>query len=338
MKHYRLKKKIANIITPIIITIFLLSIFEFTFFVLRQYKTETNYLKKTNFGDKNFFENMYMIDENIGLKGKLNQIVNASKYLNNRTILYTAIYTLDEYGRRKTFGEVEDPHLILFGGSFTFGEGLNDSQTLGYFLSENHSVYNYAFPGYGTSQMLAFLEEDDIDKQIAKKTGKAIYIFIPNHIRRNIGDMQMYNHGCKHAPYYFLDKKDVLVRRKLFTNGRPLISFLYSLIYKSNFVNYMDLNYPKEKEDHLLLTAKLIEESKKIYEQKFDGEFYVLMHPFYFDDPAVIKLEEILEDRNISVIKYTLPGEMENYRIPNDLHPNETLNEKLAEKILGDIN
>ena len=52
--------------------------------------------------------------------------------------------------------------VIFTGCSFVFGEGVNDNQTLPYLYGKQNPAvrcYNYGFPGYGTQQMLAVLQQ-----------------------------------------------------------------------------------------------------------------------------------------------------------------------------------
>lgn len=71
----------------------------------------------------------------------------------NGTLIWNHSFSTDQYGRRiinqKYFQN--NSHLILFGGSVAFGVGLEDNETLQYFLSENlteYDLYNYAVWGH----------------------------------------------------------------------------------------------------------------------------------------------------------------------------------------------
>ena len=80
--------------------------------------------------------------------------------------IYRVTYSIDEYKRRihqkKTIRDYVGT-INLFGGSFAFGEGLNDNQTINWYLSKffpNYKINNFGFHGYGVQQALYFLEND----------------------------------------------------------------------------------------------------------------------------------------------------------------------------------
>ena len=71
----------------------------------------------------------------------------------------------------------------LFGGSFAFGEGLNENQTLAYYLWKEHDLKtkNFGVHGYGTHQALFLIEK------LNKSSVDGINLILtgPFHIRRN---------------------------------------------------------------------------------------------------------------------------------------------------------
>jgi len=253
------------------------------------------------------------------------------KPLNNKS------YTIDEYGRRFIEEKPGRPHLIFFGGSFVFGYGLHDNETLPYFLSEytDYSVYNYAFSGYGTQQMLAHLERGDFCDEISVKEGYAIYVFIDHHIRRLIGDMRLVNMWAGTYPYYYLDGDEVR-RDGSFSTGREGLTNFYRLLWTSNFLRLIGFNLPPESSDNTYFAFKVIEKSRDIYESKFNGTFYVLIHPVSNEYWDIDYLKELLEESNIDVLEYPIVYS-EEYEI-EDGHPNAKFNRILAQLIAEDLN
>lgn len=82
-------------------------------------------------------------------------------------LIYDVRYSIGEDGFRVTPGGEDRPHhttrINFFGGSFTFGEGLNDDETLPYYVATELptiAVKNYGFHGYGPHQALAILQSD----------------------------------------------------------------------------------------------------------------------------------------------------------------------------------
>lgn len=69
--------------------------------------------------------------------------------------IYDVVYTIGNDGYRNDIQNTNYTAYI-FGGSFTFGEGLNDNETLSYYLLRNHGISskNVGIHGYGLHQAL----------------------------------------------------------------------------------------------------------------------------------------------------------------------------------------
>ena len=93
-------------------------------------------------------------------------IYNCRKLTSAGELIYDVIYTIGEDGYRKDI-ENTDYSVYIFGGSFTFGEGLNDNETLSYYLFHNHEISskNVGIHGYGLHQALYTIEHDLVQQQ-----------------------------------------------------------------------------------------------------------------------------------------------------------------------------
>ena len=82
-----------------------------------------------------------------------------SSTLPDGEIVYDVVYTIGPDGFRRSAASGDAP-ISVFGGSFTFGEGLADNETLPYFLSDltGKEVKNYGIHGYGLHQALYLLQ------------------------------------------------------------------------------------------------------------------------------------------------------------------------------------
>ena len=115
--------------------------------------------------------------------------VSASAYYGD-LLLYDVIYTIDRNGLRVGPTSSESarvPSVLFLGGSFTFGSGVNDNETMPYVFEEKSQgrfkAFNFGFIGYGPHQMLAILEnklEMDIVRDNAPVFG--VYQAIPDHV------------------------------------------------------------------------------------------------------------------------------------------------------------
>ncbi len=250
-----------------------------------------------------------------------------------RTNEYNSTISTDAFGRRISPDLGSKPSIILFGDSYAFGDGLEDNETLAYFLSGDAelNVYNYAFQGYGTQGMLANLEREGFSNEIKMQPVAAIYVYISDHIKRVIGDMRTFNEWGNDMPYYYLSGSAVK-REESFETGRRFISFIYRMLGKSYLLKYYYLSLPPISKSHVYLTYKLIEKSRDIYESQFDGTFYVLIHPSedinQWNNRYLI---DLLKKAKIEVMTYDLPYNSTFYF--KDGHPKTPLNIALAKQI-----
>jgi len=233
-----------------------------------------------------YSEQLVQNDEFLGYKARPNVQVSAIKKFNGK-VVYDVTYSIDGYSRRITpvkNPEIRSTFILFFGGSYTLGEGTNDNETIPFYVSEfapNYRPYNYGFRGYGPQQMLAKLQSYEIIKEVEVNGGHAIlvYVFQNSHINRAIGSM--YTSGWTHQmPYYLIDSNDNLIRKGSFESGRPVVTFLYRLARSSELVKYSGITFPRIREEHIRITARIIEESRNTFREKFHSDdFYVLIHP-----------------------------------------------------------
>lgn len=84
-----------------------------------------------------------------------------------KDLCFEAEYTYDGIGRRvvSPLNKNSKRHILIFGGSFAFGEGLRDEQTIAYKLQSkmNANVFNYARNGVGPPFALAQFEVDMVE-------------------------------------------------------------------------------------------------------------------------------------------------------------------------------
>lgn len=106
--------------------------------------------------------------------------------------IYDVRYTIDEHGLRTTPGSGGvGPAIVFFGGSFTFGEGVEDDETLpartAAWLGDGTRILNAGFHGYGPHQMLRSLETGRLDPVVADGVEHVLYQGIPGHVPRAAG-------------------------------------------------------------------------------------------------------------------------------------------------------
>ena len=139
---------------------------------------------------------------------------------------------------------------------------------------------------------------------------------------------------AKERPYYVLEN-DRLVLKGDFSE-RPFTNFLYRILNRSYVLKYFHVSFPLfNEEENIALTAKIIDESYRLYHQKFgDQPFYVLIFP-----GQQIKLQDYLKEKNIRVLDYSQLYDIQNplYHVPGDNHPSALACTILAKQLAKDI-
>lgn len=127
-------------------------------------------------------------------------------------IIYEADYTIDSRLLRQTLSGDNEPTIVFFGDSYTFGDGVNDDETLPQIFSDSlqrkQRVLNLAFTGYGPQQFLRELEIGRFQDVIGPKPRLFIFMTAPWHAERT---------ACKaywtpHAPLYAIENDKVVYK------------------------------------------------------------------------------------------------------------------------------
>ncbi len=251
-------------------------------------------------------------------------------------IIYDAIYSFDQYSRR--YAPVEDlpsrkKFVIFYGCSYTYGNGLNDNQTLHYFLgklNKNYYPYNYAIGATGPNSMLALVQQNKFHEQIPQANGTFIYVYADFHTDRALGHYPSVT-WLRDTPYYEMDKNGGLSRHGSFLTGRPIFTkLLMNLQIVFQFMGYGNNIIPAIKDkDHLYICALINETKKEFLRQYPQSNFVLYMHPTSRIPPI---LETCLQKNEIAYFKGK-PLPENGMSIPIDGHPNEQANRLIAEEL-----
>ncbi|MHA2203815.1 MAG: hypothetical protein ACW991_09010 [Candidatus Hodarchaeales archaeon] len=259
--------------------------------------------------------------------------------------IYDVTYSIDHLSRRVTPYKPEMKNknfLLFFGGSFTFGEGLEDIETIPYFTgqySKNHTPYNYGFHGHSAAEMLIKLQTETIPEEIEQDRGILIYTFMDAHIIRVVGSMRVVTTWGKNRPYFYLDDSDAIQRNGDFESGRPGLMLFYSLLAKSSILELLNLDIPNKIEDkHFYLFTRIVEEALTSYKKQFpESDFYLLIYP---GSQYASLLKGFLDKRKIPYLDYSKlfnRSDPKYFIAPEDLHPNAYSNQIVSEKIARDL-
>ena len=237
------------------------------------------------------------------------------------------------------------PCALFFGGSFTFGTGVEDDEALPYvagILSEGrYQVYNFGYRGYGPHQMLAALESGLVDSVIECVPTVVIYQALVGHMTRSVGLSDWDTHG----PRYVLADTGEAIRRGNFDDfDNPLVGFLQGILKKS--LTVMALGYGRYTNYKMDLMVAILDKSRNLVAERYPGsEFHVI-----FWDACATKEPEpvarILIDKIVrknfqlhlvSTIVVDICAKRDEYMIQGDGHPNKTAHDKIARYVVREI-
>ncbi|MDG2381575.1 MAG: hypothetical protein P8N76_07865 [Pirellulaceae bacterium] len=278
-----------------------------------------------------FYEN----DPVVGYKPRAGCTVGSQKSKGLQPI-YDVTYRIGEDGYRITPESQPEgePVVLFFGGSFTFGEGVNDDETLPnqFCLAAGGArVVNAGFCGYGPQQMLASLENGRWDSFLQGRDIIAIYVFIDDHVRRAIGSMYVVSRWGSQMPCYQLESNGHVIRAKSFLAERRILCGLYGLVATSNALRYLDVDLPHRiKPEYFALTAQIIEQSSRLLAAKSaSSRMFVVLYP---DSTTGTTVARYLRDESIEIVDFSdlFSGDRDTYVIPFDGHPNSIANQRLG--------
>lgn len=263
-------------------------------------------------------------------------------------LIYNYRLTTDAAGRRISQSSSEKRrsarHLVMMGCSYTFGTGVNDSETITWHinaLQDATEAYNGGHGGFGTSDVLARLMSPDELQDLRQKRGILIYNFIANHVHRSFGSTA--------SPWTnLLSDVELLpdghfALRGDFDTSRPRLMAFYRFFSGLHFVRLFGLHLPVLRHHHYDLIAKMISEARHLYRLQTlpENELVVALYPQSVDGVDVAELRRALSRHKIPFIDYSglnlARFIKEPARIPYDGHPNGHAHAFYAKLLLKDL-
>ncbi|PIE29230.1 hypothetical protein CSA57_09490 [candidate division KSB3 bacterium] len=300
-------------------------------------------------GDYTDTRHYYSQDDILGYAPLKGRTVHSRKYQGNK-LMYDVTYTIGPDGLRissasATHGSTECA--LFFGGSFTFGEGVNDDETLPSVAGRlaHIQVYNFGFHGYGPHQMLSALEHGLVEKLVQCRPTVAIYQAVLHHVDRAAGIVAW---GL-HSPRYILDKDGNISYAGHFDDS-PIswqrIRRRQEILLKKSFFfqKYFQHRHRTITDKDLRLFLEIVDASRKAAQARFPGiRFCILL---WDESPWNSKFQALqrgLEEKQIELhlISRILPNlhsRPGQYTIgPADPHPNAGTHKCIAEYVVEHI-
>ncbi|HYN42571.1 MAG TPA: hypothetical protein VE129_12385 [Thermoanaerobaculia bacterium] len=232
-----------------------------------------------------YLEGFFVPDLRLGYGPRRFCRVSARRRLEGQNV-YDVTYTTDALSRRVS--PVPDPggrsrHVLFFGCSFTFGEGVEDDETLPSQFGRQapgYRPYNYGFCGYGPQAALARLEQPSFRAGVAEPEGLAVFVYLAGHERRVVGSMRVVTQWGASMPSYDVDGEGRLVLEGSFRSSRPLRMKLFALLAGSETLRLMGVDFPlRIGEGDYERTARILAAARNAYSRTFRGRFLVVVYP-----------------------------------------------------------
>lgn len=261
-------------------------------------------------------------------------------------LMWDVTYTMDRRGLRVTpEPQRRDRCILFFGGSFVFGEGIDDEATLPYQVGEmmapDVKAYNFGMTGYGAHQMLAALELGLVDETLdcdRNAVSDVVYQSLSMHLLRAAGVAPWDDHG----PRYELDEKGEAIYRGHFDDGyrkllRPLLKRAHkSAIYQRAFGKWQYFRRPKPADSDRFIA--IVWQAREIVRDRYPcAAFHILFWDtdWHLNEEVIARFEARgLKVHRVSTILpdygATETGDIYNVH-PDDDHPNGLANAGVAD-------
>ena len=289
---------------------------------------------RIRYSDPSYFQS----DDALGYHPRKDVRVNAHKTFHGKDI-YDVHYTINPQGFRqgKSIEGEAPPSVLFFGGSFTFGEGLEDDQTIAWQFQESTGDtiqgINLGFHGYGPHQMLKILE-DHREKDVVSGTKPilAIYLCIDDHLRRIAGKAYWDSYG----PCYVLQEDgDTKYKGPFNTKVTANVLRVFS---RSQLYREIESRFRKNNDDQAELLAGIVNTSREILRERYDIDLIVLVHGRGKNTNSLKLIRDQLESHDFKIMDFSAllpefnPQDPEWY-IAGDEHPSAISNQRLAQAL-----
>ena len=266
--------------------------------------------------EETIFEN----DKTLGWISKSGEYqITASDKFNEKTNL-----TILDNGERYSGSNKSKNNLIIIGGSFSQGWGVNNSQTYSFNLQNffiNHKVHNFGQSGYGGVQSFLLLKEKI---KTIRPTNLVIYGFIDHHEYRNVARSGWLSTLLKYSksghsdtpkvPYADINKMGHIIFKEPI--GYIKMPFRESLAIVALIEKtYMKQKTKKRKKIQKEVTKKIFLKMKEI-SKKNGSEFLAVNLKSNF-----IEYKNFLKENKINYVDCNLQL-TKKYLLRGDYHPN----------------
>lgn len=264
----------------------------------------------------------------LGYRALPSRSVHATKHSADGSEIYAVDYTIGEHQTRITPGNEEGSKtgtVIFLGGSFAFGEGLEDDETLPSRFSRatgfRYRVVNYSLHGYGPHHAVRTLELGLPDVQVVGEVVAVVYVLIPSHPERAAGEARWDPQG----PAYTLAPDGSAQHQGPFSNPERVLA---QSLRRSRLWERLRGLWALPDDEKIALTLALLGSLREIAHERYSAPFFVV----YWDEPGERsqRLLGALDDADLTVLRASkaIPADaIADSRIPGDGHPTALANQ-----------
>jgi hypothetical protein len=277
-------------------------------------------------------------DAELGYAPQIVGEVPVTKFYGNHR-LFDVVYTFDRHHLRvsnpipATRGPRE-PCLLFFGGSYTYGEGVNDAETLPWrsAVRTRRLTRNFAFQGYGPHQMLAAVESGRVERAANCAPTHAIYMTIADHVNRAVG----LAHWDRHGPRYRTRGEGGIERHGQFDDETSAIAkFGWEQLQKSRIAKRVGQRRREVSEADMALFHAIVAAARDALRERYpEIAFHTIVWDRSGEPPALfwegLERREIAVHRMSRILPERRDGDSRFEISEYDRHPNLAVYDAIA--------
>ncbi|MDD3154895.1 MAG: hypothetical protein PHS41_08505 [Victivallaceae bacterium] len=188
---------------------------------------------------------------------------------------FVAEYTIDEFGFRKVplrRSDNPDAPILLFGDSFTFGEGVDDDRIFSTLLAKHEenrrNVYNFASSGWSPAEFLYLLQNHALDRQGLNnpRLKHGFFLLIGDHLERPARFQLGIDFDRKNDKIAFRPRKSTLryyLQDRVFYKSRSIEKLFYAHARRSLGKVYLSM----------------LRNAQKILQEQYHCKLAVIVYP-----------------------------------------------------------
>ncbi len=256
-------------------------------------------------------------------------------------VIYDVEYSFDENHRRIVPQKniASDKIITFLGASNTFGEGLPVEHSLPYLVAQqnpDYFIYNYAFRGYGPTNIMALLDSQRLAQEIPQKKGIFLYPYMNHQARRLIGTTHFFRWAKGEHPFYSYSPDQGFKREGSFSSQQPWRMWFLKTLNKSSFFQWLDREFPNplEKSNLNILCEAFLYIKKRVKSLSPQYQFYVVIG--HKKIKAKDRIKACLEARKVEYLDLALEKShnKESLRLHKlDSHSNFKANKIISQKL-----